>query len=146
MTVGGHVGVQQEELEQADEIVGVPLLRSVRLAEPELPARRKPAEEGAVVDREPHRRAVAEPADVSAGRFHFECPALETCERAFEHRHRGALEEAALPRGRLCANAHERTLPSPCTNGGLWWNGTRLSQSRTACQWMSAVTCSGMSG
>ena len=28
--------------------------------------------------------------------------------------------------------------PLPGTNGGLRWNGTRFSQSRSACQWMSA--------
>ena len=39
-----------------------------------------------------------------------------------------------------------RTDPSPGSNGGLWWNGTRFSQSRTACQWISAVTCMGISG
>src|SRR5207245_2038395 len=76
VAIGRRVGVTQEELEEADEIVRIPLLRGVRLAAP----------------------------------------------------------------------AHDRALPSPGTNGGLRWNGTRLSHSRTACQWMSAVTCSGMSG
>jgi hypothetical protein len=28
----------------------------------------------------------------------------------------------------------------------LWWNGTRFHQRRTACQWISAVTCIGISG
>ena len=32
----------------------------------------------------------------------------------------------------LGADTHRRTLPSPGTNGGLWWNGTRLSHRRSA--------------
>ena len=36
--------------------------------------------------------------------------------------------------------------PFPGTNGGLWWNGTRFSQSLSACQWMSPITWIGISG
>ena len=53
------------------------------------------------------------------------------------------------PRARLAAesfHAQGRTEPFPGSNAGLWWNGTRLRKSFSACQWMSAVTWSGISG
>ena len=41
---------------------------------------------------------------------------------------------------------HLLTDPSPGTNGGLWKNGTRFSQSRAAWRWIRAVTRSGING
>ena len=41
---------------------------------------------------------------------------------------------------------HGFTDPSPGTNGGLWKNGTRFSQSRAAWRWIRTVTRSGISG
>ena len=82
---------------------------------------------------------------------HLERPALE-CASARSRTPSGARSsERRRGRGgtqseRPLGDAHGRTDPSPGTNGGLWWNGTRLSQSLSACQWMSAVTCSGCSG
>jgi hypothetical protein len=38
------------------------------------------------------------------------------------------------------------TDPSPGTNGGLWKNGTRFSQSRTAWRWISEITRCGING
>ena len=52
-----RLGVAQQQLEQPDEIVAVPLARRVRLAEPELAAGREPAEETGVVDPQLHRQA-----------------------------------------------------------------------------------------
>ena len=42
--------------------------------------------------------------------------------------------------------AHARIDPFPGTNGGLRWNGTRFSQSLSACQWMRPITCIGIAG
>ena len=75
---------------------------------------------------------------------------VQAGERAREHADGHALEYAAA-RGRnrperALDRAHRFTDPSPGTNGGLRWKGTRFSQRRSACQWMSAVTCTGMSG
>ena len=146
MAHGCLVGVREEQLEEGDQVVRIPLARGVRLAERELAAGREPAEEGRVVDRQPNGSAGAEPARRPAGELDLERAAFETAEHAFEHRDGGTLQERPAARNRLRANAHARTLPSPGTNGGLWWNGTRLSHSRSASKWMSAVTCSGWSG
>src|SRR5581483_2320387 len=146
MALGGRVGVPEQELDEPDEVVRIPFVRGVRLAQPELAARREAAEEHRVVDREAHRSARAEAARTTAGELDLEGAAFERGERALEHRCRSALEQAAAGSDGLDANAHVRTLPWPGTNGGLWWNGTRLSQSRSAWKWMSAITCSGWSG
>ena len=52
----------------------------------------------------------------------------------------GGHAEAALER------AHGRSDPRPASNGGLRWKGTPRTNSFSACQWMSASTCRGMSG
>ncbi len=98
------------------------------------------------MDREPDRRTGAEAAHVAAGELDLERASLEAGERALEHGGCSALEQAVAGGDGLGAHAHVRTLPSPGTNGGLWWNGTRLSQSRSASKWMSAITCSGCNG
>ena len=53
-----------------------------------------------------------------------------------------------LPAAREVAvdGRHCRTDPFPGSKGGLWWKGTRFSQSFAAFQWMSVVTWSGMIG
>jgi hypothetical protein len=62
MALARRVGVPEQELEERDEVVRVPLAGGVRLAEAELAARREPPEEGGVVDREPHGPPGAEAA------------------------------------------------------------------------------------
>ena len=61
-----------------------------------------------------------------------------------------ALGEAGpdpAPGGKLAQHlAHRLTDPSPGTNGGLWKNGTRFSQSLAAWRWIRTVTRSGISG
>ena len=114
------LGVPQEQFEECDEVVGVPLPGGVRLAEAELAARRQPPEERGVVDREAHRRAGAEATRAATGKLDLERAAFEAVERPFEHGGRRALERAATKRRRFGADAHVRTLPSPGTNGGLW--------------------------
>ena len=89
--------------------------------------------------REPKRRT-APPGSVTSS-----VPPSRPVERPLENDAVAARSSERLrARSRLRADAHRRTLPSPGTNGGLWWNGTRFSQSRSACQWISAITCSGM--
>src|SRR3954453_16823283 len=144
--VGGGVGVAQQQLEEGDEVVAIPLAGGVRLAEPELAARGEPTEERRVVDREGPRSAGAEAPHPAVRKLDLEGAALEPRERPLEHARGSALERAAAQRRRLRADAHVRTLPCPGTNGGLRWNGTRFSQSRSAWKWISAVTCSGWSG
>ena len=86
-------------------------------------------------------------ARVPSGSTTSSVPPSSSRERALEDRDRDALEQRGRAAGRLGAHvAHVRTDPSPGMNGGLWWNGTRFSQSRSACQWISAITCSGISG
>ena len=119
LACAGPVGVPQQQLEEPDQIVGVPFVGGVRLAEPELAARRQPPEERRVVDREPQRRAGTEAPRAPAGKLDLERAAVEGSERPLESCRRRALEQPAAGRHRLCADAHVRTLPSPGTNGGL---------------------------
>ena len=148
--LGRGLGVDEEKLEERRQIVGRPLPGGVRLAQPELAAGGDPPEETAVVDREPDGRARAEAAHRAVGELDLERPALEVRERALEDRDGHALQQPPA-RARLGPQAalerrHDRTEPSPGTNGGLRWNGTRLRQRRRACQWISPVTCSGWIG
>ena len=140
----------EQQLEERDEIVGLPLARGEGLAEPELPSRGDAREERPVADLERHRCPRAEAAARAVGEDDLERAALEVGERALEHGDRGPLEQPAararLGSQRPLERAHPRTEPSPATNGGLRWNGTRFSQSRSASQWMSAITWSGISG
>src|SRR5581483_6205883 len=140
------VGVPEQELEEPDEVVGVPLARRVRLAEADLAAGRQPAEEGAVVDLEAHAGPAAEAARGAVGEHDLEGAALEPGERALEDRGGDSLQQAAAGVRLDTESAHGRADPSPGVNAGLWWNGTRFSQRRSACQWMSAVTWRGISG
>ena len=150
MALGARAGVAQEQLEQRHEIVRVPLARLERLAERELGASRDAVEQVPVVD--PHERLRPRPvAPLGAvGQPQDERSAMDPGQHALEHRHRDAPDggRPALPtRGRSRSTVVNcRTDPFPGSNGGLWWNGTRLSQSFAAFQWMSAVTCAGMSG
>ena len=100
VALGRRAGVPQQQLEQADEVVRVPLARGVRLAEAELAARREAAEEAPrswIASRTggplPKRRASP------SGSVDLERAALEAGERALEHGERGALEQ----RGRAAA-------------------------------------------
>ena len=101
VTAGGRVRVAQQELEEADEIVRVPLLGGVRLAEPELAAGREPAEERTIVNGEPHRRARAEAADVAVGQLDLEQSAFEPRQRSLEHRNE--IRSRSRPRARGAA-------------------------------------------
>src|SRR5581483_3520575 len=112
-------GILEQELEQRDEVVALPLTCCIRLAEAELAARREAPEERAPADVEPDGRAPAEPPDGAVRERHFERSALELGERMLEDADRRALEQAAA-RSRLDADsAHGLTEPSPATNGGL---------------------------
>ena len=155
VSVGGRRRIPEQQLEQRDEVVAVPFARRIRLADAELPPRRDPPEEGVVVDRQVGDRAAPEAPDLASGEPHLERPALEPHERAIEDRHRDPLEErqsrglwraaeGALGAVERCSFA--ATEPSPGTNAGLRWNGTRLSQSLSACQWISATTRNGIRG
>ena len=147
---GRRFRVPEQELEERGQVVRAPFAGRVGLAEPELPARREPAEEAPVADRQAHGRAGAEAPYRAVRQLDLERPALEVRERPLEDRHGHVLEEAPtrprLDSKRPLERGHVRTEPSPGTNGGLRWNGTRLRHSRSACQWMSAVTWSGWTG
>ena len=84
------------------------------------------------------------------GKRHVERAALEVLELAQENSDRDPVDErhtrTRRPAHRANRDAHPRTEPCPGTNAGLWWNGTRFNQSRSAWRWISAVTCSGISG
>ena len=90
--VGRGGGVPEQQLEQHDEVVAVPLAGGVRLADAELAARRDPAEEGVVVDRQRGRRA-APKRRVWPRQPHLERAALEPRQSPLEHRDRDPLEQ-----------------------------------------------------
>jgi len=143
MASRGRIRIAEQQLEERDEVVRVPLARGVGLAQAELAARREPPEERSVVDLEAHRSPVPEAPRSTAGKLDLEGAALEVVERALQDGDRRSLEDAAAGRDGLGSNTHGRTLPIPGTNGGLRWNGTRLRQRRSASKWMSAITWSG---
>ena len=79
-----------------------------------------------------HLRAGAVRSPRPVGREDDERPALELRQHAVEHAQRRCLQESPSGgRDRAKRLGHGRTDPSPGTNGGLWWNGTRLRKSRS---------------
>ncbi len=140
--------VPGQQLEQPGQVVGAPLARLVGLAQPEPRPGGEPAEEPGVVDRHPNRGPRAERHLGAVGQADEERPALEPRQDSLERPHGDAVHErdagCRLPAKGV--DAHVRTDPFPGSKGGFLWNGTRLRKSLSACQWMSAITWSGISG
>ena len=138
--------VAHDERDQAGEVVGVPVAGGVGLAEAEAGRAREPAEDVVRGDGDDDRVARPGPVHAPAREPQLERAVLEVVERA----DRRALGEAGpdpAPGGKLAQHlAHRLTDPSPGTNGGLWKNGTRFSQSLAAWRWIRTVTRSGISG
>ena len=63
---------------------------------------------------------------------------VEVAKRTVEQRDGNPLGEGEPSGTRFAAEGsarvHGRTDPFPGWKGGLWWNGTRFSHSRSACQ------------
>ena len=142
--------VPQEERDERREVVNVPLARRVGLTEPHRATGGHAPEEPVALDLQGDRFTRSEVTDRAVGKANLERARLEPCQRALQQRDRDPLEDPAA-RWRSLAErpldgAHRRTEPSPGTKGGLRWNGTRFANSLSACQWISVVTCSGMSG
>ena len=90
------LGVAEKQREEPHQVVGVPLAGRVRLAEADLAARRKAAEERAVVDRGAKPRDLRRTsACVPSGSVTVERSALEVRELAFEDRYGEAVDECA---------------------------------------------------
>ena len=138
--------VADDECDQAGKVVGVPVAGGVGLAEAEAGRARESAEDVVRGDGDDDRVARPGAIHASAGKPQLERAVLDLVERP----DRGGLGEAGpdpAAGGKLPQNlGHRFTEPSPGTNGGLWKNGTRLSQSLAAWRWISTVTCSGISG
>ena len=122
--------VAHDERDQAGEVVGVPVARGVGLAEAEAGRARDAAEDVVRRDGDDDRVARPGPMDVPAREAQLQCAVLDPAERP----DRSALGEAGpdpAAGGKLAQYlGHRFTDPSPGTNGGLWKNGTRFSQSR----------------
>ena len=149
VTLPSESGVLEQELEEADEVVRAPPTLLVRLAETDRAMGRDAREEPVVEDVEPDGRPGAEAAHGAVRQPRLERAALEPAEDALDDRERDAREQGAprsLRGDRVAGGAHSRTDPTPGTNGGLWWNGTRFAMSFSACQWISPITCTGISG
>ena len=89
------------------------------------------------------RTRVAEAAD-AVGRAQLERTVLDAAERASSTRRDDRADRPGA-RARIAAAlaldpAHVGIDPRSGSNGGLRWNGTRLRQSCSACQWMRAMT------
>ena len=133
-----RLGVEDEQLEEADEIVAVPLTGGVGLAEAELAGGLPTAGRAAVVDVDVDGGAGAEAPLGSVGKADLESSSLEVGELVAEYPEGDAVDERRPRSGSRTKpglnRAHGRTEPLPGTNGGLWWNGTRLSHSSSACR------------
>ena len=138
--------VANDERDQAGKVVGVPVAGRVGLAEAEAGRPCDPAEDVVRGDGDDDRVARAAPVHAPPGKSQLQRAVLDPAERA----ERGALGEAGADPaagGKLAQHlGHRFTDPSPGTNGGLWKNGTRFSQSLAAWRWIRTVTCSGISG
>ena len=138
--------VAHDERDQAGQVVGVPVAGCVRLAEAEAGGACEPAEDLVRGDGDDDRVSRPGPVHAPAREPQLQRAVLDLAERP----DRRALGEAGpdpAPGRELAQHlGHRLTDPSPGTNGGLWKNGTRLSQSRAAWRWIRAVTCSGISG
>jgi len=138
--------VAHDERDQAGQVVGVPVTGGVGLAEAEAGRPSEPAEDVVRGDGDDDRVARPGPVHASARKSQLERAVLDPAERT----DRDALGDAGAdptPRGELAQHlGHVFTDPSPGTNGGLWKNGTRFSQSRAAWRWIRTVTRSGISG
>ena len=141
---------RKQKRDERREVVGVPLAGRVGLSEPDRATARHAAEEAVAPDLDRGLLAGSEMTERAVRKTNLERARLEPRQRALQQRYRDPLEDPAARRGsraeRPLEGAHRRTEPSPGTNGGLRWNGTRFANSLSACQWISVVTCSGMSG
>ena len=138
--------VAHDQGDQAGQVVGVPVARRVGLAEAEAGGAREPAEEVVRGDGDDDRVSGPGPVHAPALEPQLHRAVLDVAERPQSHPLREAGPDPAPGKGLAQHLGHRLTDPSPGTNGGLWTNGTRLSQSRAAWRWIRAVTCSGISG
>lgn len=135
---GEPVEIPREELEERDEIVGIPVAVYIRLAEADpRPQRKLPPEivRAMQVDDHPWPQPVTEPAAAAVRMAENDLPAPEAAE---------GLE--GDPSRNASGHSHGLTVPRPGTKGGLAKYGTRLSASRAAWRWMSEITLAGISG
>ena len=139
-------GVAEQELEQGDEVVAVPFAGLCTTRRRRACPRGDAPEEGVVVDPRsapaplklagpplPKRRSSPPGSCTSSVPPSSPARARSRIEVAIRP---GSDERAACrrPAKRPIEAAHSFTEPCPGTNAGLRWNGTRLSQSRSACQ------------
>ena len=132
VALAAALGVRQQELQQAHEVVRAPPALLVRLAEPHRAVRRDAREEPEVEDVEAHDRAGPEPPHaIPSGSVASSVPPSSP----WKARSRSVSAEARpARRASRCAarqgvarRAHSGTEPMPGTKGGLWWNGTRFA-------------------
>ena len=121
---------------------------------PTWPRSREPAEEVVADDLErchsaasgsPKRRTVPSGSVSSSAPQRHQPEALQ--DHAARRRRRAARRTGAAARGARRCDAAASVIaptPGPARTAACGGHGTRFSQSRSACQWISAVTCSGM--
>ncbi len=115
-------GVQEEQLEEADEVVGMPLACRVSLTEPDAAPGSDPREGALVTDLHPDGSARSERACRAVGQAQLERTILEPAERTLDDRPREPREGGRRrrgPRESVARRAHRRTEPAPGTKGGL---------------------------
>ena len=124
--------VANDERDQAGQVVGVPVAGRVGLAEAEAGRAREPAEDVVRGDGDHDRIARSGPVHAPAGEPQLQRAVLDPAERP-DRSSLGETGPDAAPGGKLAEHlGHRLTDPSPGTNGGLWKNGTRFSQSLAA--------------
>src|SRR5579862_6784856 len=115
----GRIRIAEQQLEQCDEVVRVPLAGGIRLADAELAAQRDAREKRSVVNRQAHGGSLTEPPALTTRQLDLERTAVEPGEGATQQSEGDALQRTTLNGCRRGANAHPRTLPRPGTNRGL---------------------------
>ena len=146
------LGVPEQQLEQRDQVVGCPTRRPCSLAEPELAARREPAEEARRRGSAASTAGARCRSDASAvGQPHLERAALELRRAPARGSTTATRSSSGEPRapaarraGSVSAVLTARTEPLPGHEGRLVVERHALQPEPSACQWISAVTCAGM--
>ena len=138
--------VAREQRHEARQIGRRPLAGLVALPDREPAGAGEAREEARIVHLHDRRLGgrVAEAAH-AVGSANLERALGDAGERALEHAAGGGSDRPGRVRARsdglALDAAHVGTEPCSGSKGGLRWNGTRLRQSCSACQWMRAMTC-----
>jgi hypothetical protein len=139
-----QVAVARQQLHQSHQVAAVPGAVHVRFGRADAAVAGQRAIEAGAVHRQSRDLAMSGLADaVRAERIgQFDGPAAQRVESTQQARAQEAVERAVAGGGCVRDAVHRRVSGFE----GWSWTGVRFSHSRSACQWMPAITCAVISG